>query len=97
MTSNTQRAGQQAGKSVSSPANGTAKGQNLLFNNGLGGFSADGREYVISLAPGQTTPAPWVNVIANPGFGTLVSERGCANTWSENAQAFLLTPWSNDP
>src|SRR5690606_16104958 len=55
------------------------------------------REYVISLAPGQTTPAPWVNVIANPGFGTLVSESGSANTWSENAQAFLLTPWSNDP
>jgi cyclic beta-1,2-glucan synthetase len=43
------------------------------------------------------TPAPWVNVLANPSFGTIVSESGCANTWSENAQEFLLTPWSNDP
>ena len=69
----------------------------LIFCNELGGFTADGREYVISIAPGQTTPAPWVNVLANPTFGTLVSESGSANTWSENAQEFRLTPWSNDP
>ena len=66
------------------------------FANGLGGFAPDGREYVISLAPGQTTPAPWVNVLANPGFGTLVSESGIASTWSENSHEFRLTPWSND-
>jgi cyclic beta-1,2-glucan glucanotransferase len=69
----------------------------LLFFNGLGGFTPDGREYVVTIAPGQMTPAPWVNVIANPSFGTIVSESGCANTWSENAHEFLLTPWSNDP
>ena len=69
----------------------------LIFFNGLGGFTPDGREYVITIAPGQATPAPWVNVLANPSFGTIVSESGCANTWSENAQEFLLTPWSNDP
>ncbi|HKU77200.1 MAG TPA: glycosyl hydrolase family 65 protein [Pyrinomonadaceae bacterium] len=69
----------------------------LLFFNGRGGFSPDGREYVVTIAPGQVTPAPWVNVIANPSFGTIVSESGCANTWSENAHEFLLTPWSNDP
>jgi cyclic beta-1,2-glucan synthetase len=69
----------------------------LLFFNGLGGFSPDGREYVVTIAPGQVTPAPWVNVLANPSFGTMVSESGCANTWSENAQEFRLTPWSNDP
>ena len=43
------------------------------------------------------TPAPWVNVLANPSFGTLVSESGSATTWSENAHEFRLTPWSNDP
>jgi cyclic beta-1,2-glucan synthetase len=72
-------------------------GRDLLFSNGLGGFSPDGREYVVTIGPGQVTPAPWVNVLANPSFGTIVSESGCANTWSENAQQFLLTPWSNDP
>ncbi|MBK1642844.1 hypothetical protein CKO12_13390 [Chromatium okenii] len=69
----------------------------LLFDNGCGGFRADGREYVITTAAGQTTPAPWVNVLANPQFGTVISASGMAYTWSENAQAFRLTPWHNDP
>jgi cellobiose phosphorylase len=69
----------------------------LGFWNGLGGFSPDGREYVITLRPGQPTPVPWINVLANPTFGTLVSESGSATTWSENAQEFRLTPWSTTP
>ncbi len=69
----------------------------LIFANGLGGFSRDGREYVITLHPGQMTPAPWVNVVANPWFGTVISESGAAYTWVENAHEFRLTPWSNDP
>ena len=71
--------------------------RDLAFFNGLGGFSHDGREYVTILAPGQTTPAPWVNVIANPQFGTVVSEGGSAYTWAENSHEFRLTPWHNDP
>jgi cellobiose phosphorylase len=69
----------------------------LIFPNGLGGFTRDGHEYVITLQPGQMTPAPWVNVLANPFFGTVVSESGGAYTWVENAHEFRLTPWSNDP
>jgi cyclic beta-1,2-glucan synthetase len=71
--------------------------RDLLFDNGLGGFSPDGREYVITTANGQVTPAPWVNVLANPHFGTVVSENGMAYTWSENAHEFRLTPWGDDP
>ena len=69
----------------------------LTFFNGLGGFTPDGREYVITTAHGQLTPAPWVNVLANPQFGTIISESGLAYTWSENAHEFRLTPWGNDP
>ena len=69
----------------------------LTFYNGLGGFTPDGREYVITTAHGQLTPAPWVNVLANPQFGTVISESGLAYTWSENAHEFRLTPWGNDP
>ena len=69
----------------------------LILYNGLGGFTADGREYVITPAPGHKTPAPWVNVLANPFFGTVISESGQAYTWSENAHEFRLTPWHNDP
>ena len=70
---------------------------NLLFDNGTGGFSPDGREYVIYLEPGHSTPAPWVNVIANPDFGCLVSESGAGFTWSMNSGENRLTPWANDP
>ncbi|MEP6969701.1 MAG: cyclic beta 1-2 glucan synthetase, partial [Betaproteobacteria bacterium] len=69
----------------------------LVASNGFGGFTPDGREYVITTSAQRMTPAPWVNVIANPDFGTLVSESGSATTWSENAHEFRLTPWSNDP
>jgi cellobiose phosphorylase len=69
----------------------------LILTNDIGGFTRDGREYVITLAPGQVTPAPWANVLANPQFGTVVSENGVGYTWSENAHEFRLTPWHNDP
>ncbi len=69
----------------------------LIFFNGLGGFTPDGREYVVTTAHGQVTPAPWVNVLANPYFGTVISENSLAYTWSENAHEFRLTPWYNDP
>jgi cyclic beta-1,2-glucan synthetase len=69
----------------------------LILDNGTGGFSTDGREYVITTDGATRTPAPWVNVLANPSFGSVVSESGQAYTWSENAHEFRLTPWDNDP
>ena len=71
--------------------------RDLILHNGTGGFSADGREYVIRTSAAERTPAPWVNVLANPNFGSVVSESGQAYTWSENAHEFRLTPWDNDP
>ena len=69
----------------------------LLFDNGLGGFSPDGREYVIDVLPGKPTPAPWCNVIANATFGCLASESSLGASWSENSGENRLTPWRNDP
>ncbi|MDH4051233.1 MAG: cyclic beta 1-2 glucan synthetase, partial [Rubrivivax sp.] len=69
----------------------------LSFHNGIGGFTADGREYVVESSAGHRPPAPWVNVLANPRFGTVVSEGGSAYTWCENAHELRLTPWHNDP
>ena len=69
----------------------------LEYFNGLGGFAAGGREYVTILEDGQHTPAPWVNVVANPNFGFQVSTDGCGSTWSTNARENQLTAWSNDP
>ncbi|WP_295446814.1 glycoside hydrolase family 94 protein [uncultured Thiodictyon sp.] len=78
-------------------ARSSAQGRGLLFDNGLGGFTRDGGEYVITVGPTQATPAPWVNILANPLFGSVISESGAAYTWSENAHEFRLTPWHNDP
>ena len=69
----------------------------LEFFNGLGGFAEQGREYVAVLDQGRTTPAPWINVIANANFGFVVSADGGGFTWSLNSQQNRLTPWSNDP
>ncbi len=69
----------------------------LEFFNGVGGFDRDGREYVTILDGDQMTPAPWVNVIANPSFGFQVSAEGSGYTWSVNSRENQLTPRSNDP
>ncbi|MGV8952508.1 MAG: GH36-type glycosyl hydrolase domain-containing protein [Cypionkella sp.] len=69
----------------------------LEFFNGTGGFDADGREYVTVLQDGATTPAPWINVVANPSFGFITSAEGSGPVWAENSRENQLTPWSNDP
>jgi cellobiose phosphorylase len=79
-----------------SPETGKLPYRDLMFFNGWGGFTTDGREYVVVLEPGVVTPAPWVNVLANPHFGSVVSESGAAYTWYRNAHEFRLTPWYND-
>jgi cellobiose phosphorylase len=69
----------------------------LEFGTNYGGFTDDGTSYTI-LAQGQKlSPLPWSNVIANPTFGTLVTETGGGYTWSENSRENRLTPFSNDP
>ncbi len=77
------------------PQSGTL--EPLRFANGLGGFTADGREYVVTLGENHDTPAPWINVVANPDFGFTVSESGAGYTWAGNCRENRLTPWSNDP
>ncbi len=69
----------------------------LLLDNGFGGFSPDGREYVIQPPDGEDTPAPWINVVATPEMGFIVSERGSGFTWAGNSAEHRLTSWANDP
>ena len=73
-----------------------ARPVDLLFDNGFGGFEPDGREYVIHLEPDQRTPAPWVNILANDGFGCVVTEAGGGFTWARNSGENRITPWTND-
>jgi cellobiose phosphorylase len=71
--------------------------QQTEFFNGFGGFANDGKEYEILLDGGRTTPAPWINVVANDKFGFFVSETGAGTTWAINSRENKITPWSNDP
>ncbi len=69
----------------------------LAFDNGIGGFDPASREYVIVLEEGRNTPAPWINVLANPTFGCTVSEAGVGCTWALNSHENRITTWNNDP
>ncbi len=69
----------------------------LAFWNGYGGFSVDGREYVVRLRHGMHTPHPWINVIGRPDFGFHISAEGAGYTWAANSRDYQITPWSNDP
>ncbi|MFI5372808.1 MAG: GH36-type glycosyl hydrolase domain-containing protein, partial [Candidatus Eisenbacteria bacterium] len=69
----------------------------LTHANGLGGFTADGCEYAIVLRDDADTPQPWVNVIANERFGTVIGATGAAWTWCGNSRENRLTPFGNDP
>ncbi len=76
--------------------------EHLEFDNGYGGFSADGREYIIRVKPDASgrqrrPPLPWVNVIANKAAGFLVSECGAGYMWAGNSRINRLTAWHNDP
>ncbi|MBI1895791.1 MAG: hypothetical protein HYS04_04520 [Acidobacteria bacterium] len=84
-------------KSIEEQPSGVLPFLELPYFNGLGGFTPDGREYAVYLGPNAFTPLPWINVMANPVFGALVSESGSGCCWYGNSQSNRLTPWNNDP
>lgn len=75
----------------------------LAHWNGTGGFDPKDDSYVLPLRWQPDTqshrlpPLPWINVIANPLGGCLISERGAGYSWFRNSQANRLSPWANDP
>ncbi len=91
------RRGAERKPAIPTPADTKPPRIELELWNGLGGFANDGREYVTILGEDQWTPAPWINIIANPVFGFQVSESGAGYTWSANSRENQLTSWSNDP
>jgi cyclic beta-1,2-glucan synthetase len=82
---------------ASDPAPREVEPPALILSNGRGGFTEDGRDYVIVLEADQETPLPWANVIANPVLGTVVTASGSAYTWAVNSRENRLTPFANDP
>ena len=70
--------------------------KNLEFENGYGGFSKNGKEYICILKKGNMLPAVWCNILANQFFGTVVSENLGGYTWHKNSRLNKLTAWNNN-
>ncbi|MBO5502348.1 MAG: hypothetical protein J6A48_10030, partial [Clostridia bacterium] len=68
----------------------------LLLSNGFGGFTQEEGNYVITMPPGQQTPAPWCNPLCNEHFGTLAGESGLIFSYANNSGTNRLTRWPND-
>ncbi len=72
----------------------------LLYYNEIGGFVCNGKdkgkEYQIILNKGYATPAPWINILANSNFGTMVSENGIVYSWGKNSGLNKISIWKND-
>ena len=60
-------------------------------------FDGPMSDVVFTLRPGEHPARPWINVLANPQFGTQVSEVGSGFTWAGNSRMHQITGWSNDP
>ena len=66
------------------------------LDNGYGGFADQFTRYRIDLLPGRPTPRAWSNVLSNPNFGALVTERGGGFLWAGNSRLRRITPCSGD-
>jgi cyclic beta-1,2-glucan synthetase len=81
----------QAGSAVAlQPVHGPGQASQGLFSSEDGAFS-------FNAGHAQRPTRPWINVLANPGFGSLVSESGGGNSWAHNSRLHQITPWQNDP
>lgn len=72
------------------------KTEGLMYFNGFGGFSEDGKEYRIKVNKNEKTPVPWSHVLANEKIGTLVTSNGGGFSWYGNSRENKLTSWRND-
>ena len=76
------------------------KKQRALIQNkdqSHGKFINNGKTYQIKTNQNCVTPTPWSNIIANPDFGTMITDSGSGYTWAGNSRENRITNWSNDP
>ncbi|MBK9444238.1 MAG: carbohydrate-binding protein [Comamonadaceae bacterium] len=62
-----------------------------------GDFATRSGEFSFDVNTTLRPQRPWINVLANPGFGAQLSEAGGGYTWAINSRLNQLTAWSNDP
>ncbi len=65
----------------------------LKYYNGYGGFSKQGKEYVIIRGDTKT---PWTHVLSNDHFGTIMTNNMCGFSYAYNSQMYKISTWTND-
>ena len=69
----------------------------LKYYNEYGGFSEDGKEYLVKVNKGNRLPTVWSHIMANEKFGTLVTENMGGYTWYQNCRLNRVSSWQNNP
>ena len=64
-----------------------------LFKTKYGYFTQDGKEYVITR---PDTPRPWINVISNGDYGTVISQTGSGYSFRGNSNLCRINTWLQD-
>ena len=62
----------------------------------VGSFDAADADFRFELGATHYPLRPWINVLANPDFGTQVSESGAGFTWAGNSRQHQITAGAND-
>lgn len=70
--------------------------EGLKYYNEYGGFSEDGKEYIIKMTKDIKPQVVWTHVLANPNFGTVITNNNSGYTWYKNSRLSRITKWSND-
>ncbi len=71
--------------------------ENLKYYNEYGAFSDDGKEYIIKMTKNTKPPVVWSQVLANPNFGTVITNNNTGYTWYKNSRLNRITDWNNNP
>ncbi len=71
--------------------------EKLKYYNEYGGFSEDGKEYLIRVNKENRLPSVWCNILANEKFGTVVTENMGGYSWFRNSRLNRVTAWNNNP
>ncbi len=69
----------------------------LKYYNEYGGFSEDGKEYLIRITKENRLPTVWSHILANDKFGTVITENMGGYSWYQNCRLNRISSWENNP
>ena len=71
--------------------------ENLKYYNEYGGFSSDGKEYLIKTNKENRLPTVWSHMMTNDKFGSIITQNMGGYSWYKNSRLDRITAWANNP